>query len=507
MCTLTMLETIYKGVFVVGVSVMMGSLFSSSSVAMYILIGGFLATVAASIELYLFHCHRLKHGITGKSTLAAQPVTAPATAPTAQQPAAVNRAVRVLAGAPAAQRPSRRFSFFPFNRKQPASPMAAAVVKSSVIAEKLLQQPTRQPATAAPTAQTAARSNRTLSPGQSVAPRHSLFSFFSHHISSSPPAPAAQPVPSQKQPPSPSAAATKPVAPVSQRASFIQRLFHRQRALPVHEQRVHAIAAFVQKKTGATATPRATSIATAPPAAAAAPGMAASTVYSQSSRDQQSGQKQRAPALGIDALAKSIHLSLKKGFDKMMVREAALRSNWPAGIVDEQVEKQAKQLLRVRISILFLLVAILFVTIIVLHLFDWWMYGYWWQSLQFASVHFYLGLITVLVACFGFYAYHIRTILLRRRAQATFLVQRSAEEIRQTLATGQERKPVEGFQTDLDRLVALVETRGKMALGEVAGVFGISKAQAEEWGKILKEQNLLELFYPTVGDPELRWKK
>ena len=56
-------------------------------------------------------------------------------------------------------------------------------------------------------------------------------------------------------------------------------------------------------------------------------------------------------------------------------------------------------------------------------------------------------------------------------------------------------------------MLALVIEKGKLGVDEVAGVFGISKSEAEEWGKILKDEGLITLYYPTVGEVELRWKK
>ena len=46
-----------------------------------------------------------------------------------------------------------------------------------------------------------------------------------------------------------------------------------------------------------------------------------------------------------------------------------------------------------------------------------------------------------------------------------------------------------------------------MYVSEVAKIFNVTKAEAEEWGKILKDDVLITLYYPTVGDVELRCKK
>ncbi|HLD15785.1 MAG TPA: hypothetical protein VJB94_04385 [Candidatus Nanoarchaeia archaeon] len=62
-------------------------------------------------------------------------------------------------------------------------------------------------------------------------------------------------------------------------------------------------------------------------------------------------------------------------------------------------------------------------------------------------------------------------------------------------------------ETDFDRLYNLVKKRGAMKLSEVSKEFNISKKQAEEWGQILEDHELIELYYPVIGEPELRWKK
>lgn len=62
-------------------------------------------------------------------------------------------------------------------------------------------------------------------------------------------------------------------------------------------------------------------------------------------------------------------------------------------------------------------------------------------------------------------------------------------------------------ETDLDRLYDAVKTRGGVKLGEVSSTFKVSKKQAEDWANILEKYGLIELYYPVIGEPELRWKK
>ncbi|MEK6933120.1 MAG: hypothetical protein AABW56_05005 [Nanoarchaeota archaeon] len=69
-----------------------------------------------------------------------------------------------------------------------------------------------------------------------------------------------------------------------------------------------------------------------------------------------------------------------------------------------------------------------------------------------------------------------------------------------------ERKVI--IKTDFDILVNYVNAREVVKLSEVARMFKINIKKAEEWAKILESHNLLELHYPTFGEPELKkWKK
>ena len=61
------------------------------------------------------------------------------------------------------------------------------------------------------------------------------------------------------------------------------------------------------------------------------------------------------------------------------------------------------------------------------------------------------------------------------------------------------------YKTALDLLYDLVNEKGKVCLSEVAKAFRITPAQAEEWGKILAEHDLVRIHYPPIGETEL-WK-
>ena len=65
----------------------------------------------------------------------------------------------------------------------------------------------------------------------------------------------------------------------------------------------------------------------------------------------------------------------------------------------------------------------------------------------------------------------------------------------------------EHLETDIDKLYELVRDRGIVKVGDAAKKLKIDDEQAEEWGRVLEEHNLVRLHYPPVGDPVLILKK
>lgn len=63
------------------------------------------------------------------------------------------------------------------------------------------------------------------------------------------------------------------------------------------------------------------------------------------------------------------------------------------------------------------------------------------------------------------------------------------------------------YETDIDRLYRILQKFKTVKLSEIRGVFNINNEKAEEWAKILDEHKLAVLYYPSFGEPELRWKQ
>ncbi|MDO8481156.1 MAG: hypothetical protein Q7S65_05085 [Nanoarchaeota archaeon] len=49
------------------------------------------------------------------------------------------------------------------------------------------------------------------------------------------------------------------------------------------------------------------------------------------------------------------------------------------------------------------------------------------------------------------------------------------------------------IQTEADRLISLVDTKGKISAGEAAKILGISSRQVEEWADFLESHGIINL--------------
>ncbi len=63
----------------------------------------------------------------------------------------------------------------------------------------------------------------------------------------------------------------------------------------------------------------------------------------------------------------------------------------------------------------------------------------------------------------------------------------------------------EKVKTTIDRMYSLVKKYKRIKIDDkLAHTLGVDKTQIEEWAVILEEHDLLELHYPTIGEPEIR---
>ncbi len=61
-------------------------------------------------------------------------------------------------------------------------------------------------------------------------------------------------------------------------------------------------------------------------------------------------------------------------------------------------------------------------------------------------------------------------------------------------------------ETDIDEVLKIVERKGSINVDEIQQKLLIPEEKIEEWGKILERHDLVEVFYPPIGKPELRKK-
>ncbi len=62
-------------------------------------------------------------------------------------------------------------------------------------------------------------------------------------------------------------------------------------------------------------------------------------------------------------------------------------------------------------------------------------------------------------------------------------------------------------ETDLDKAYNLIQEKKAVKLSEISTRFRITKKQTEDWAAILEKHGLIDIYYPLLGEPELRCKK
>ena len=63
------------------------------------------------------------------------------------------------------------------------------------------------------------------------------------------------------------------------------------------------------------------------------------------------------------------------------------------------------------------------------------------------------------------------------------------------------------IQTDIDKLINIVERRGPISMLDVSKELNVEPEQVEEWAKILEDRAMFEIEYRAIGPPMLRKKK
>lgn len=61
-------------------------------------------------------------------------------------------------------------------------------------------------------------------------------------------------------------------------------------------------------------------------------------------------------------------------------------------------------------------------------------------------------------------------------------------------------RALKGYETELDLVLELINKYKSIPVSELATTFNISKELAENWAEILKENNLIDIYYPPFGE-------
>ncbi|HDD46316.1 MAG TPA: hypothetical protein ENG42_02485 [Candidatus Aenigmarchaeota archaeon] len=62
------------------------------------------------------------------------------------------------------------------------------------------------------------------------------------------------------------------------------------------------------------------------------------------------------------------------------------------------------------------------------------------------------------------------------------------------------------LETKVDRLYEIVKKRRKIKISEAASIMKVKPERIEEWAKILEDHGIIDIFYPIIGEAELRIK-
>lgn len=72
------------------------------------------------------------------------------------------------------------------------------------------------------------------------------------------------------------------------------------------------------------------------------------------------------------------------------------------------------------------------------------------------------------------------------------------------------RIPTNHIETDIDRLMKIIDEKKVVGIDEISKILKISPDRLENWAKLLEDRGLVEIEYPILGLPKLRkkeWKK
>lgn len=210
----------------------------------------------------------------------------------------------------------------------------------------------------------------------------------------------------------------------------------------------------------------------------------------------------------LDQLRDYILESMKHNVPKKEIIQACISSGWPMDKVEKVLSGvSSKGKHKNLFSLIVLLLTVLGLGF-GLFLSGNFLIGYWLDSLKLISSSAYYVILGLVVISIGIIMFDIKDRLAHKKSVYKIKSDESVKEIKENMQEEEHIVVTTGDNlTDIDKLLNLVNERKKLTIEEVSGIFNISKKESEEWGKILKDEGLISLYYPTVGDVELRKKK
>lgn len=206
-------------------------------------------------------------------------------------------------------------------------------------------------------------------------------------------------------------------------------------------------------------------------------------------------------------LKKYIHEALDSKVPKNEIIKACLQSGWPENKVNEVFNSLNRKKSGKKFGTFISLVVLTIFLSIGLMITGNFLIGYWLTSLKAISSAVYYSLLSLIVISVGIIIFDVKDKLTEKKKTYKIQQEETVSEIKGEMKESPEIVIGDGFSTDIDKLLELANKKSKLTVTEVAGIFNISKKEAEQWGKILKDEGLITLYYPTVGDVELRMKK
>lgn len=191
-----------------------------------------------------------------------------------------------------------------------------------------------------------------------------------------------------------------------------------------------------------------------------------------------------------------IKLQIRKGFNKDEIKRNLIRHKWPEKIADDLIKKIVKKqkFFNYNLIVFLALIIIFFIYLVKIN----------FRFLQGGFILLLLSVFLIVEAVIT-----IRRFLIHRKSKYLYrpkIIKKSEEVKKEEKKQKQEKSYYAAgeYKTDLDKLYEIVQSKGKIKILEIMQIFNVTKVKAEEWALILAEHELIDIYYPTFGSPELR---